>query len=110
MHDSGADVPAGLTDLVDYQSEAIVSKVLAKSKAGNVTLFAFDAGQELSEHTTPHEALAYVVDGTAEIGIGGAPHRVAAGELVRLPPNVPHWVKALDRFKMLLIMLREPPA
>jgi quercetin dioxygenase-like cupin family protein len=109
MHDPGADAPAGLTDLVTYQSEAIVSKVLAKSKAGNVTLFAFDAGQELSEHTTPHEALAYVVDGVAEIGIGGAPHRVTAGELLRLPPGVPHWVRALERFKMLLIMLREPP-
>jgi quercetin dioxygenase-like cupin family protein len=93
---------------VDYQTDAIVSKVLAKSGGGSVTLFAFAAGQELSEHTAPFEALVYVVDGRAEIGVGGDRHAVTAGELLRLPATVPHWVKAVEPFKMLLIMLRDP--
>ncbi len=93
---------------VDYQSDAIVSKVLAKSAAGSVTLFAFAAGQELSEHTAPFEALLYVVDGGAEIGVGGSRHAAAAGDLLRLPAKVPHWVKAVGPFKMLLVMLRDP--
>jgi quercetin dioxygenase-like cupin family protein len=97
-----------LAGLVDYQADAIVSKVLSKSAGGNVTLFAFAEGQELSEHTAPFEALIYVVDGVAEIGIGADNHRAVAGDLVRLPATVPHWVKAVDPFKMLLVMLREP--
>ena len=97
-----------LNDLVDVQPGSVVSKVLAKSKAGNVTLFAFDAGEGLSEHTAPFEALVCVTQGSARIGIGGASHTASAGDLVRLPPGVPHWVTAHEPFKMLLIMLREP--
>jgi len=96
-----------LNDLIDLQPGSVVSKVLAKSAAGNVTLFAFDAGEGLSEHTAPFEALVYVTEGAAAIGIGEATHDVATGDLARLPANVPHWVKARAPFKMLLIMLRE---
>ncbi len=95
-----------LVDMVSYQPDAIVSKVLTKSSAGSVTLFAFAAGQELSEHTVPHEALLYLVDGSASIGVGGSTHEAHVGDLVRLPANVPHWVRANGPFKMLLIMLR----
>jgi quercetin dioxygenase-like cupin family protein len=109
MNTTNNGSPTELAELVDYQADAIVSVVLTKSKAGSVTLFAFDREQELSEHTTPFEALVYLVDGVAEIGIDGRPHPVSVGQLIRLPPNVPHWVRALERFKMLLIMLREPP-
>ncbi len=99
---------ARLADLVELQADAIVSKVLARSGGGNVTLFAFDAGQELSEHTAPFEALVYVVEGEGEIGVAGEAHRARAGDLVRLPAGVPHWVRAVEPFKMLLVMLREP--
>ena len=99
--------PVLLASHIDYQPDAIVSRVLARSKGGNVTLFAFDAGQELSEHTAPFDALVYSVEGTAHIGVGDRQHSVSAGELLRLPAGVPHWVKAATPFKMLLIMLRE---
>lgn len=94
--------------MVSCQPDAIVSRVLAKSAAGSVTLFAFDGGQELSEHTTPYDALAYLVDGSAAIGVSGTAHVAAAGDLVRLPANLPHWVRAQGPFKMMLIMLRQP--
>lgn len=92
--------------LVDYQTGSIVSRVLLKASGGNVTLFAFDEGQALSEHSAPYDALVYVVDGVAEIGIGGVPHRVAAGETILLPANIPHAVDAVERFKMILTMIR----
>jgi quercetin dioxygenase-like cupin family protein len=94
--------------MVEFQSDSIVSRILAKTPAGNVTLFAFDRGQELSEHTTPHEALIYVVEGAARIGVGGEYHHTGSGDLVRLPANVPHSVSATEPFKMLLMMLRAP--
>ncbi len=97
-----------LVDMVSYQPDAIVSKVLAKSSAGSVTLFAFAGGQELSEHTAPYDALALLVEGSAAIGVGGTTHVAAAGDLVRLPASVPHWVRAEGPFKMMLIMLRQP--
>jgi quercetin dioxygenase-like cupin family protein len=84
-----------------------VSRTLVKAGKGNVTLFAFDAGQELSEHTTPFDALVQVVDGTAEITIGGEKLAVKAGETVLMPADVPHAVNARERFKMLLVMIRE---
>ena len=95
-----------LTDLVSYQEGAVVSRTLLKRATGTITLFAFDAGQGLSEHTTPFDALAQVLDGEAEIAISGKPLRVTAGETVLLPANQPHSVKALGRFKMLLTMIR----
>jgi quercetin dioxygenase-like cupin family protein len=95
-----------LADLVDYQEGAIVSRALVKDTAGTVTAFAFAAGEGLSEHTTPYDALLCVVDGRAEIAIGGAAHTVAAGQIIRLPAGVPHSVRAEVRFKMLLVMIR----
>lgn len=102
----GADQPRPLADLVDYQPEAIVSRILVKRPGGSVTLFAFDAGQELSEHTTPFDALVLVFDGEAEITIGGRLHRVRPGEAIQLPANVPHAVRAAGRFRMMLTMIR----
>ena len=95
-----------VVDLVSYQNGGIVSRQLVKKTAGNVTVFAFDAGQELTEHTSPFEALIEVVDGEATITIAGQPHTVRQGEMIVLPANVPHAVKAEKRFKMLLTMIR----
>lgn len=106
--DASRDAVSRLADLVDVQAGSVVSRILAKTSAGNVTLFAFDRGQELSEHTTPHDALIYMVDGRARVGVGDESHDVEAGHLVRLPADVPHWVTAVEPFKMLLIMLRGP--
>jgi len=99
--------PRVLGALVEYQGGAVVSKTLVKKPAGTVTLFAFDAGQELSEHTAPFDALVLVLDGQAKITIGGKPANVGAGEAVLMPANVPHALKAEQRFKMLLAMVRE---
>ena len=95
-----------LADLAAYQPGAIVSRMLLKKPGGTVTLFAFGRGESLSEHTTPHDALIYVLDGEAAIDLDGETHRVAAGETIMLPAHVPHAVDAPDDFKMLLIMLK----
>ena len=95
-----------LADLVSYQEGAIVSRQILKAEAGNVTLFAFDAGQELSEHTAPFDALVQVVEGAAEIIISGQPRRLQGGEMILLPAGEPHALKALKRFKMILTMIR----
>ena len=100
------DTPSDLVDLVQYQDGAVVSRVLAKDSSGTVTAFAFDAGQALSEHATPFDALLYLFDGTATITIAGTSHRLTSGQIIRLPARVPHAVEAVDRFKMLLVMLR----
>jgi quercetin dioxygenase-like cupin family protein len=93
-------------DGVAYATESIVSRVLVENSAGSVTLFAFDAGQGLSEHTAPFDALVQVIDGQGEFIVDGRVRRVAAGQLLLMPANVPHAVKARKRFKMLLTMLR----
>jgi quercetin dioxygenase-like cupin family protein len=95
-----------LTDLIDYQDASIVSRQLAKTPGGSVTVFAFDQGEGLSEHTTPHEALLQVLDGAARVEIEGSAHQVGMGQIIRLPGGVPHSVQAEERFKMLLVMLR----
>jgi quercetin dioxygenase-like cupin family protein len=92
--------------LVDYAQGAIVSRTLIENKAGNVTLFSFDEGQSLSEHTAPFDALVQVLDGEGVFTIGGKAVCVAAGEMIVMPANVPHAVEASRRFKMLLTMLR----
>jgi quercetin dioxygenase-like cupin family protein len=92
--------------LVQHQPDAVVSRVVLKNGGGSVTAFAFDAGQALSEHTTPFEALMFVIDGEAEILVADRLHRVSAGQLVHLPGGEPHAVKALTRAKMMLVMLR----
>ncbi len=95
-----------MTHTIDYQQGGIVSKQLIKTATGNVTLFAFDAGQVLSEHTSPFDALVTVLEGEAEVTIAGVSHTVRTGELLQLPANVPHGVQAPSRFKMTLTMLR----
>lgn len=98
--------PATVGALVEYQPGAVVSRILVKQPAGSVTLFAFDEGQTLSEHTVPHDALVHVLDGEAEITIAGQPHRLPAGEAILMPAHEPHAVRAVTRCKMLLTMLR----
>jgi len=95
-----------LAELLEYQEGSIVSRVLLKNNGGTVTLFAFDQGEGLSEHTTPFEALVFVVDGAAEVEIAGEVYSVRSGEMITLPAKVAHAVRAAARFKMLLTMLR----
>lgn len=95
-----------LAAAVEYSEGSVVSKTLLDKKTGTLTLFSFDQGQGLSEHTSPYDATVQVLDGAAELTVGGVPHRVGAGELFIMPANVPHSVKAVERFKMLLIMIR----
>jgi quercetin dioxygenase-like cupin family protein len=98
--------PAAVAGLIDYQTGAIVSRTLVDKAAGTITLFAFNEGQALSEHTAPFDALVLVVDGEAVVTLSGKPHTVGAGEMVLMPANEPHAVAAPRRFKMLLIMIR----
>lgn len=98
--------PGNLSDLIDYQDGSVVSKEIIKKDKGTVTLFAFDKGQSLSEHTAPFDALVYVFDGKAEVLISGQPVSLKAGELIIMPANKPHALKAVERFKMLLVMVR----
>lgn len=95
-----------LDNLVDYQEGAVVSKEIIKKTTGSVTLFAFDKGQGLSEHTAPFDALVYIFDGKAEISIAGKQHSLKSGETMIMPANKPHALKAVERFKMLLIMIK----
>ena len=95
-----------LLELAAYQDGSIVSRQIAKNEAGNITLFAFDAGQQLSEHTTAYDALVQILEGEAEIHIAGQASRLRAGQAIVMPANVPHAVLAPARFKMLLTMLR----
>jgi len=98
-----------LLGLVDYADGAIVSRTLAENDAGTLTVFAFDAGQGLSEHSGPFDAIVQILDGEAELTIGGEAMTAVAGQLVVMPANVPHAVKAPGRFKMLLTMFRAKP-
>ena len=103
----GLDAPAAAAELVAYQPGAVVSRTLVKKPTGTVTLFAFDADQGLSEHTAPYDALVHVLDGAADITVGGHAHRVAVGQMLLLPAHVPHAVQAAaGRFKMCLTMIR----
>lgn len=98
--------PIGLQAWIDYGQDAVVSKTLLKKEAGNLTLFAFDQGQGLTEHTSPFDAVVEIIEGAAVLQIGGQEVRAKAGELVIMPANVPHAVNAEQPFKMLLIMIR----
>lgn len=99
--------PLRLSDLIASTEHGIASRVLAKTSGGNVTLFAFDAGEGLSEHTAPFDALVIVLEGTMTLTIGGTPVEAAAGTIVRMPANIPHAVDAINASRMLLVMLRE---
>ena len=107
---TGMDLPTAkaveLAGLVDYAQGAVVSRTLAETEGGTLTLFAFDRGQKLSEHTAPFDAFVYVLDGRAKLAIGGREVDVGAGRLAVMPADVPHAVEAENRFKMLLVMLR----
>ncbi|MFZ5939244.1 MAG: cupin domain-containing protein [Bacteroidota bacterium] len=101
--------PTRIGDSVIYANESIVSKVLMKNTGGNVTLFAFDKGQQLSEHTAPFDALVLVLDGEGTVTIGGLSHVLKEGDSIVMPANIPHAVNAHERFKMMLVMIREIP-
>ena len=101
-------IPQKLGDLLDYQEGSVVSRTIIKKSTGTITLFAFDAGEGLSEHSTPHDAVVEILDGTVEITIGGEPYRVSAGEGLLLPAGIPHALAAVTAFKMILTMIREP--
>lgn len=100
--------PVRLAELVAYQDGGVVSRTLLKKPGGTLTVFAFDRGQALSEHTAPFDAIVEVLDGTAELVIGGKRVSAQAGQTVLMPANVPHAVSATSRFKMLLTMIRDP--
>ncbi|MEJ2153938.1 MAG: cupin domain-containing protein [Desulfobacteraceae bacterium] len=95
-----------LEDHVEYAAGSVVSKTLIKKEIGNITLFAFDQGQGLSEHTAPFDAVVHILDGKAEITIGGRPQTVSTGEMLIMPANISHALQARERFKMLLVMIR----
>lgn len=92
---------------VDYASGAIVSKTVLKKETGNISLFAFDKGEALSEHTAPFDALIQVVDGTGQVIIAGKPFEVPSGSSIIMPANIPHAVKAVEKFKMILTMIKK---
>jgi quercetin dioxygenase-like cupin family protein len=98
--------PFPASSLVDYRPGSVVSRQVTAKPAGTVTLFAFDGGQGLSEHTAPYDALVYGLDGRAEITVAGRAHEVGPGDLLRLPAGEPHAVKASIPFKMMLVMIR----
>ena len=95
-----------LIGLVNYQDESVVSRVILKREKGNVTIFAFDEGQGLSEHTSPFDALVQAVEGEADVTVAGKPIALKTGDVVLLPAEKPHAVKATSRFKMVLTMIR----
>lgn len=97
---------ASLISLIDYQEGSVVSRAIIDKEAGTVTLFAFDQGEGLSEHTAPYDALVCIVDGEAQVIISGKPVRLKKGELTVMPANEPHALSAVTKFKMLLVMIR----
>ena len=100
------DEPVKFSQLLAYQEGAIVSRTIIKKDVGTVTLFAFDKGQKLSEHTSPYDAVVQIIDGQASLTIGGKDVNVSAGDIIIMPANVPHAVAAEEKFKMLLTMIR----
>ena len=97
---------AQLASLIEYQAGSIVSRMLINKKGGSVTLFSLDEGQTIAEHTTPFDALVFVIDGEAEITISGKPSMVKSGEVLLMPANDPHALKAIQKFKMVLTMIK----
>jgi quercetin dioxygenase-like cupin family protein len=93
-------------ELIEYSKDSIVSKTILDKSAGTITLFAFDEGQRLTEHTAPYDAVVQVLDGKAQVTIGGEDKKVLAGQTIIMPANVPHAVNAEEKFKMLLTMIR----
>jgi len=98
--------PLALESMIVYQYQSVVSKEIIKKDTGTVTLFAFDKGQGLSEHTAPFDAMVTVLDGEAEISIAGNPVSVQTGEMIIMPADIPHALKAVEKFKMMLVMIK----
>ncbi len=98
--------PVNLKEYIEYSAGSVVSRTLKENKAGTITLFAFDAGQGLSEHSAPFDAVVQVIDGEGRFIIGGEEHDLKSGQLIIMPASVPHAVRAKQKFKMLLTMLR----
>lgn len=96
-----------LEEMVEYSSGGVISKQVLKSQSGNITLFSFDQGQGLTEHTAPFDAVVQILDGEAEITVGGNSNLVKKGEFIIMPANVPHALQAVKRFKMLLTMVKD---
>lgn len=96
-----------INQLIDYQEDAVVSRTLIKMKTGTITMFAFDKGQALSEHTAPFDAMVQVIDGQAEVKIAGKSNKVQAGQLIIMPANISHALYATEQFKMILIMIKD---
>lgn len=94
------------TGLLDYQTGGVVSRTVVDQSAGTVTVFAFDEGQGLSEHTAPYDALVLILEGAAEVVISGSPKTLGCGEMIIMPAGEPHALKARGRFKMMLVMIR----
>jgi quercetin dioxygenase-like cupin family protein len=93
-------------ECIDYATGAVVSRTIIKKNTGNVTLFAFDKGEGLSEHTAPFDAMVQVLDGSVEVTIGGTPYILQAGQSIIMPASIPHALKAVEKFKMMLIMIK----
>jgi quercetin dioxygenase-like cupin family protein len=104
--DEGFNQAVKLSGLIGYQEGSVVSRTIVDRKTGTVTLFAFDEGEGLSEHTAPFDALVYLIDGEAEVTIAGKPSILRKGEMILMPASKPHALRAMNRFKMLLIMIR----
>ena len=108
---TSAGIPAErvleMANLIEYQEGSVVSRTIIDQQTGTLTLFAFAAGQGLSEHTAPFDALVYLLDGEADIAIAGQSYRLRKGEMIIMPANKPHALKAIDSFKMLLVMIRQ---
>jgi quercetin dioxygenase-like cupin family protein len=101
------DGVVSLSEIVQYQSGAVVSRTILKKPSGTVTAFAFDQGEGLSEHTAAFDALVLMIEGESEVSVSGVPQRLSAGDVMRLPAGRPHALKAVTRFKMLLVMVKE---
>lgn len=95
-----------LAEAIDYQEDSIVSREITKKRSGTVTIFAFDKGQGLSEHTAPFDAIVLVIEGKVEIKISGKSHKLSGGQLIVMPANRPHSLNALEKFKMMLVMIK----
>lgn len=106
MSDDNLNMVMDINSMLEYQEEAIVSRVLLKKKQGNITLFAFDKGQELSEHTAPFDAMVQVVEGRVQVSIDGKPYKLGAGQMIIMPANISHALFADDKFKMILSMIK----
>ena len=98
--------PEVVHNLVKYQDESVVSRTLIKKETGTITLFAFSKGQALSEHTAPFDAMVYILEGKAKITIAGNPNTLESGQMIVMPANKPHALKAVEKFKMMLTMIR----